>query len=183
MSDQNGSDTEELIEYDDFFDFISTDVWKLILTFILSCGILFIGFIFGKNEIENTSNGFYFSIFIAVMILVIYFSVMNSKYNKNLKALKEQKKKEEEEKQEEIYNEEFEILQRNSVCNRKPNICIHGGKCVDIDVEKETYMKGKDQQFYLNPDIQIIHEEILEEDMRTAELEENTSESEYCDDY
>ena len=47
------------------------------------------------------------------------------------------------------------------------------------DVEKETYMKGKDQQFYLNPEIQIIHEEILEEDMRTAELEENTSESEY----
>ena len=51
------------------------------------------------------------------------------------------------------------------------------------DVEKETYMKEKEQQFYLNPDIQIIHEEILEEDMRTAELEDNTSESEYCDDY
>ena len=51
------------------------------------------------------------------------------------------------------------------------------------DVEKETYMKEKDQQFYLNPDVQIIHEEILKEDMRTAELEENTSESDYYDDY
>ena len=50
-------------------------------------------------------------------------------------------------------------------------------------VEKETYMKEKDQQFSLNPDIQIIHEEILEEDIRTTELEENNSESDYYDDY
>jgi hypothetical protein len=140
MSDQNASDTEELIEYDDFLDFIVTDNFiSVIKFFVASIVIVVIGYKFGRNKIENTSGGFYFSIFLALLILAIFFAVTYSKYSKNLKDLEQQKEEEEKEKQEEIFNTEFEILKQNSICNRKPNICMHGGKCVDIDVEKETY--------------------------------------------
>ena len=51
------------------------------------------------------------------------------------------------------------------------------------DVGKEKYLKEKQEQLYLNPDLSKFHEEMIEEDERTAYLEEMDSDSDILDDY
>lgn len=55
-------------------------------------------------------------------------------------------------------------------------------KCMDIeDVEK--YYNERDDVLYLNPEMIQIHDEIVNEDMRTELLERDSSGEEYYDDY
>jgi len=65
---------------------------------------------------------------------------------------------------------QFEYLSHNEIENLS-------------DYEKEKYTIEKDKQIHINPDINMIHEELLKEDMRTEALEESGSESDYNEDY
>ena len=49
--------------------------------------------------------------------------------------------------------------------------------------DKEIYLQRKDEQIHLNNNILMIHEEMNNEDLRTAYLEEISSDSELFDDY
>ena len=55
-------------------------------------------------------------------------------------------------------------------------------KCMDVD-DIEKYYQEKDEQLCMDHELEKIHDEILNEDIRTEFLERDSSSDEYLDDY